>query len=96
MELSDQDALFAAVGQIQERSRYWLGMSLIHEAVTFGLLAEQEAGQPQRSNHLKRSVAALKRLEQEFPVVMRDRLYSKAGELNWVTQTELYRREIGE
>jgi len=96
LELRDQDALFAAIGRIEGRTKYWLGMSLIHEAVAFGLLAEQETGEPQRSIYLKRSVAAIKRTKQEYPVVARDRLFSKAGELNWVIESELYKSEIGD
>lgn len=94
MELSDQASLFSAIDQIEGRSRYWLGMSLIHEAIAFGVLAEKESSEPQKSKHLQRSVAAIQQLKQKFPVVERDRLYSKAGELNWVMQTELYKSEI--
>ncbi len=60
IELSDQDELFSAIGQIRGRSTYWLGMSLIHEATTFGILAEKE---PERAAKVK-VLEALSRRDQ--------------------------------
>ena len=94
IKLSNQDELFAAIDQIDEKSDFFSGTSLIHEAVAYGLLAQGDSDPSKQSKRLQRSVGALQKLRQQYPVVARDRLHTKAGELKWVMETELYKELV--
>lgn len=95
LELTDQDDLFTAVNRIKGRSAFWIGSTLIHEAVVHGNLAENADDQASRSDHLARSVAAIKRVKQRHPEIAAIRL-PVTMELQWVRQTKLYQQEIGD